>query len=76
MNADIVARHLVMAGRLLDEDPEAAYLHATAAAQRAGRVGAVREAAGLAAYRRATTRRPSPSCAPPGGSPGTTRSCP
>jgi hypothetical protein len=51
MNADTVARHLVMAGRLLDEDPEAAYLHATAAAQRAGRVGAVREAAGLAAYR-------------------------
>jgi tetratricopeptide (TPR) repeat protein len=51
MNADIVARHLVMAGRLLDEDPETAYLHATAAAQRAGRVGVVREAAGLAAYR-------------------------
>jgi hypothetical protein len=51
MNADIVARHLVMAGRLLDEDPETAYLHATAAAARAGRVGVVREAAGLAAYR-------------------------
>jgi tetratricopeptide (TPR) repeat protein len=51
MNADIVARHLVMAGRLLDEDPDTAYLHATAAAQRAGRVGVVREAAGLAAYR-------------------------
>jgi tetratricopeptide (TPR) repeat protein len=51
MNADIVARHLVMAGRLLDEDPETSYLHATAAAQRAGRVGVVREAAGLAAYR-------------------------
>jgi tetratricopeptide (TPR) repeat protein len=51
MNADIVARHLVMAGRLLDDDPDTAYLHATAAAQRAGRVGVVREAAGLAAYR-------------------------
>jgi tetratricopeptide (TPR) repeat protein len=51
MNADIVARHLVMAGRLLDEDPETAYAHAAAAAARAGRVGAVREAAGLAAYR-------------------------
>ena len=51
MNADIVARHLVMAGRLLDEDPETAYLHATAASARAGRVGVVREAAGLAAYR-------------------------
>jgi tetratricopeptide (TPR) repeat protein len=51
MNADIVARHLVMAGRFLDDDPDTAYLHATAAAQRAGRVGVVREAAGLAAYR-------------------------
>jgi tetratricopeptide (TPR) repeat protein len=50
LNADAVARHLVMAGRLLDEDPEAAYRHAVAARERAGRVGAVREAAGLAAY--------------------------
>jgi tetratricopeptide (TPR) repeat protein len=51
MNAETVARHLVMAGRLLDEDPETAYQHAAAAAKRAGRVGAVREAAGLTAYR-------------------------
>ena len=50
INADIVARHLVMAGRLVDEDPELAYEHARAAQARAGRVGAVREAAGLAAY--------------------------
>ncbi|HEU5320551.1 MAG TPA: hypothetical protein VFX28_07100 [Methylomirabilota bacterium] len=50
LNADAVARHLVMAGRLLDEDPEAAYAHAIAARDRAGRVAAVREAAGLAAY--------------------------
>ena len=50
LNAEAVARHLVMAGRLLDTDPEAAYLHAKAAQARAGRVGAVREAAGLAAY--------------------------
>jgi tetratricopeptide (TPR) repeat protein len=50
INADIVARHLVMAGRLLGEDPELAYEHARAAQGRAGRVGAVREAAGLAAY--------------------------
>jgi tetratricopeptide (TPR) repeat protein len=50
INGDIVARHLVMAGRLLDEDPELAYEHARAAQGRAGRVGAVREAAGLAAY--------------------------
>jgi tetratricopeptide (TPR) repeat protein len=40
-----------MAGRLLDDDPELAYQHAAAAARRAGRVGTVREAAGLAAYR-------------------------
>lgn len=50
LNAEAVARHLVMAGRLIDEDPEAAYAHAVAARDRAGRVGAVREAAGLAAY--------------------------
>ncbi|MCA1720183.1 MAG: hypothetical protein LC779_03450, partial [Actinobacteria bacterium] len=46
----LVARHLVVAGRLLDEDPEQALLHARAARALAGRVGAVREAAGLAAY--------------------------
>ncbi|WP_019137386.1 hypothetical protein [Cellulomonas massiliensis] len=50
-NAERVGRHLVMVGRLLDEDPEAAYLHAQAAVRRAGRVDVVREAAGLAAYR-------------------------
>lgn len=48
--ADLVARHLVMAGRLLDEDPQAALTHARAARALAGRVGAVREAAGLTAY--------------------------
>jgi tetratricopeptide (TPR) repeat protein len=51
LNAEAVSRHLVMAARLIDEDPEAAYAHAVAARDRAGRVGAVREAAGLAAYR-------------------------
>ncbi len=50
-NADGVARHLVMAGRLIDEDPELAYEHAQAAVRRAGRVDVVREAAGLTAYR-------------------------
>ncbi len=50
LNAETVSRHLVMAGRLIDDDPEAAYLHAMAAQGRAARVGAVREAAGLAAY--------------------------
>ncbi len=49
-NADGVARHLVMAGRLIDEDPELAYAHAQAAVRRAGRVDVVREAAGLTAY--------------------------
>jgi hypothetical protein len=49
-NADGVARHLVMAGRLVDEDPELAYQHAQAAVRRAGRVDVVREAAGLTAY--------------------------
>ncbi|NNU26396.1 hypothetical protein HLI28_02395 [Isoptericola sp. JC619] len=43
--------HLVMAGRLLDADPELAYAHAQAAVRRAGRIDVVREAAGIAAYR-------------------------
>lgn len=51
VNAEIVAKHLVSTARLLDSDPELAYRHAVAARERAGRVGAVREAAGLAAYR-------------------------
>ena len=48
--ADLVARHLVMTGRLLDEDPERALAHARAARAMAGRIGVVREASGLAAY--------------------------
>jgi tetratricopeptide (TPR) repeat protein len=48
--ADTVAKHLVMTGRLLDEDPEQALAHARAARALAGRVGPVREAVGLAAY--------------------------
>ena len=51
LNGQAVSRHLVMAGRLLHEDPETAYAHAVAARERAGRVAAVREAAGLAAYK-------------------------
>ncbi|WP_187365294.1 hypothetical protein [Cellulosimicrobium cellulans] len=50
-NAWAVGRHLVMAGRLIDEDPELAYEHAQAAVRHGGRVDVVREAAGLAAYR-------------------------
>ena len=49
-NRDIVARHMVMAGQLIDLDPEAAYQHAQAAVARAGRVDVVREAAALTAY--------------------------
>ncbi len=49
-NAEKVARHLVMAGSLLDVDAEEAYLHAKAAVSRAGRIGVVREACALAAY--------------------------
>lgn len=48
--ADKVARHLVMAGSLLAEDPEQARLHAMAARARATRSGLVREACGEAAY--------------------------
>ena len=49
-NATAVARHLVVAGLLLEEEPELALAHARAAAGRAGRLAAVREATGLAAY--------------------------
>jgi tetratricopeptide (TPR) repeat protein len=48
--SDLVARHLVVTGRLMDEAPEQALAHARAARALAGRVGVVREAAGLAAY--------------------------
>ena len=48
--ADAVARHLVAAGQLLDEDPEAALSHARAARARASRIAAIREAVGIAAY--------------------------
>lgn len=45
-----VARHLVAAGQLLDEDPKTAYQHTLAARARAARVAVVREACGEAAY--------------------------
>ncbi|BBX83062.1 hypothetical protein MAUB_09350 [Mycolicibacterium aubagnense] len=48
--ADYVAKHLVMAGDLLEEDPEAALEHARAARHRASRIAAIREAVGIAAY--------------------------
>jgi tetratricopeptide (TPR) repeat protein len=48
--AERVAGHLVMAGRLLDSDPELAYAHARVAQRLAARLAGTREAAGLAAY--------------------------
>jgi hypothetical protein len=48
--ADSVARHLVAAGMLVDDDPELALEHARFARTRASRIAVVREAAGIAAY--------------------------
>lgn len=49
-NAEEVARHLVMASRLIDEDPHAAHRHALAAGRRAGRIAIVRETVAITAY--------------------------
>jgi tetratricopeptide (TPR) repeat protein len=46
-----VARHLVAAAQLIDEDPTTAYQHTLAARARASRIAIVREACGEAAYR-------------------------
>ncbi|WP_285611911.1 hypothetical protein [Actinokineospora globicatena] len=48
--AELVGKHLVAAGMLVDEDPERALVHARFARERAARVAVVREAAGLTAY--------------------------
>jgi len=48
--AELVGRHLVAAGQLIDEDPEQALVHARFARSRAARVAIVREAAGITAY--------------------------
>jgi hypothetical protein len=50
LTADAVARYLVAAGESLDDDPQKALAYARAARNRAARVGAVREAVGIAAY--------------------------
>ncbi|HCQ17857.1 MAG TPA: hypothetical protein DIU42_01320 [Dermacoccus sp.] len=50
-NAEGVAKHLVAAAELLDENPEKALDHAQHAVSRAGRVPAAREALGLVLYR-------------------------
>ncbi len=48
--AQRVARHLVAAAQLLDDDPRTAYQHTLAARARAARIAVVREACGEAAY--------------------------
>ncbi|MEX5635468.1 hypothetical protein [Parafrankia sp. FMc2] len=48
--AETIARHLVAAAMLVDEDPALALEHARAAAARLPRMAAVREAVGVAAY--------------------------
>lgn len=48
--AERIAQHLVMAGHLIDQDPETAHRHALAARARAQRVAVVREACGETAY--------------------------
>jgi tetratricopeptide (TPR) repeat protein len=50
INAEEVAKYLVAAGQALDSDPDRALAFARAARARAGRVAAVREAVGTAAY--------------------------
>ncbi|HKT56043.1 MAG TPA: hypothetical protein VJR25_04660 [Microbacterium sp.] len=45
-----MARHLAMAGMLIDEDPARAHEHALAASRRAGRVAVVRETVAITAY--------------------------
>ncbi|WP_084155291.1 hypothetical protein [Agrococcus lahaulensis] len=49
-NAELVAKHMAMASRLIDDDPELAHQHALAAARRAGRIGVVRETLAITAY--------------------------
>jgi hypothetical protein len=48
--AELVGKHLVTAGMLIDSDPELALRHARYAREKAARVGVVREATGLTAY--------------------------
>ncbi|WP_150243409.1 tetratricopeptide repeat protein [Nocardiopsis quinghaiensis] len=48
--AELIGKHIVAAGMLLDEDPERAYAHASYARRKASRVPGVREASGVAAY--------------------------
>ncbi|WP_233198114.1 MULTISPECIES: hypothetical protein [unclassified Cryobacterium] len=49
-NAETVGRHLAMAARVIDEDPQLAHQHVMSAARRAGRIGVVRESLAITAY--------------------------
>ena len=49
-NAEEVARHMVMAARLIEENPQLAHRHAVSAARRAGRIAVVRETLAITAY--------------------------
>ena len=49
-NAEQVARHLAMAARLIDDDPQLAHEHALAASRSAGRIAIVRETVAITAY--------------------------
>ena len=49
-NAEFCAEHLVMAARLIDENPEQAHQHALSASRRGGRIGVIRETLAITAY--------------------------
>jgi hypothetical protein len=49
-NAEGVAKHLVMAARMIETDPALAHEHAVSAARRAGRIAMVRETLAITAY--------------------------
>jgi len=48
--ANLVARHLAMAGILLETDPERAHQHAISASRRAGRIPVTRETLAITSY--------------------------
>jgi hypothetical protein len=49
-NAEAVGRHLAMAARVIEADPELAHRHVMSAARRAGRIAVVRESLAITAY--------------------------
>jgi tetratricopeptide (TPR) repeat protein len=49
-NAEWVAKHLAMAARLIESDPQKAHAHVISAARRAGRIAVVRESLAITAY--------------------------